>query len=131
MSDTGIQSLDAIGECYEVIKRYEDVPLLATSRNDPQGNGPCRRTFWETEGSTLTTLIASIEAGAAVVSYHGHGNLDRWSNIGCNESLSSRVVEGLNIQEGSPLVLSIACNTGQVEQDQSFAETWQSGNKCV
>lgn len=66
-----------------------------------------------------TDVFDALNAGRALVNYQGHGGTGEW--IGPEFTQSD--VRRLNHPEALPLVVSMACYTGNFTVD-SFAETW-------
>ncbi|RLG43001.1 MAG: hypothetical protein DRN81_07415, partial [Thermoproteota archaeon] len=120
--DPGWQCVKEIGDFYEIDKQFED---------DFRIIDRLRRCIWEIDGRTVDTLIQSIEKGAVIVRYNGHGSVSAWGNIGRNEAFTVNHVKNLNVGGKTPLVLSMCCLTGDVETAESFAEAWQRNLKAI
>lgn len=61
----------------------------------------------------------SINNGVSTILYRGHGNINSWWQM-----YGTSDINGLNNQDRTPIVFSLACKTGQIKNGTSFAETF-------
>lgn len=129
--DAGWNCVQEIGSYYDIIMQFEN------NRSDPNIT-EARKKQWQVAQSSKSALKASIESGVAIIRYLGHGTPGEWVNIGIrdqsqaiDESFGVSDVQSLNIVNGLPLVLSVACSTGQISASPSFAEAWQIYGKAI
>ena len=65
-------------------------------------------------------VIASVNNGASIINYTGHGYYDRWVTSNCvNVHLDS-----LTNDNKLPFIFSVACQNGNFTEYTCFAETW-------
>jgi len=125
--DAGYKCLKVIGSYYDVVREFQ-----SDSGAHPTAVGV---RMWGTEDSSKKSLINTIEAGALIVRYVGHGGVRSWPNIGIknasvSETLGVKDVEALKVGARVPLVLSACCNSGKIQND-SLAEVWQRKCKAI
>ncbi len=61
-----------------------------------------------------------IEAGASILNYCGHGSMTSWGSTG----FSNSNVAQLNNGDMLPFIFSVACNNGEFQSGECFAEAW-------
>lgn len=66
-------------------------------------------------------LMNTINKGAALINYRGHGNSVRWQS---SNGLSSEDVGGLDVGKNTPIVLSIACSNNDLYHARCFGISW-------
>ncbi|MCL2717976.1 MAG: C25 family cysteine peptidase [Lachnospiraceae bacterium] len=73
-------------------------------------------------------LLKTINDGVGFLNYRGHGHQEFWgSSIGLNLT----DVENLKVGNNTPIVFSVACNTGAIHHRKCFASTWMRALKSV
>ena len=72
--------------------------------------------------ATTNDVIESINAGVGWVNYLGHGGTTGWNT----SSFSVNSVDLLENYEMLPVVLSVACHTGNFAGNDCLAEAWQN-----
>jgi len=76
-----------------------------------------------------TDIINSINYGASLINYTGHGLVNMWGT----SSLSNAQVLTLNNEGKLPFIYSVACFVGQFNNETTpcFAETWQRAKSSI
>jgi hypothetical protein len=137
--DAGTLCVKEIGASHEIVMRFENDLSM---KDGPLGKAETRKRMWRIEGTCKQDLINSIEKGAKIVRYLGHGNTTNWNNVGrCERNAQGEIIEdeiltrydvySLNVNWKTPLVISAACETGDLVMPMSFAETWQIKLKAI
>jgi len=76
-------------------------------------------------GASVNNLISAINGGRGWINYLGHGSNTGWNTTGFNVNH----VDLLQNENMLPIVISVACNTGNFSEDLCLAEAWQrAGN---
>ncbi len=140
--DAGWQCLKEIDlSHYKAVLRLENDRDIIGQEGGVLGDGDDRREIWRVAGTDKADLSRSIDEGAFIVRYLGHGIDHAWINAGkkdtlsadppVNESFNIPDIENLNNNLKLPFVISAACNTGDITPFVSFAEKWQRDLKAV
>lgn len=69
---------------------------------------------------TASNMMADFNQGAGVANYANHGNPDGWA-VG---DFSNSHVHQLTNDNKLPFIWSVACNNGEFQYDECFAEAW-------
>ncbi len=89
----------------------------------------CDKLYCHTYSATPAQTTAAFNDGRLFGIYSGHGGELSWAD---GPAFSQANVNALNNVGMYPVVCSFACLTGDLEQDECFAETWQRGaNKAA
>lgn len=72
-------------------------------------------TAFGSEGAHNVDISNAINSGTGIVNYRGHGSISMWKTWAAgSESWTNTDATSLNNENKTPVVLSIACNTGSV-----------------
>ncbi|MFA7576927.1 MAG: C25 family cysteine peptidase [Candidatus Muiribacteriota bacterium] len=63
----------------------------------------------------------AVNTGVAVINYIGHGSDYSWVTTGFNNSDVAKINNGMKM----PVIWSVACVNGTIQQNECFAEAWQ------
>ncbi len=85
---------------------------------DPEGYASQR--FYTDDGATTMQVLTAVNAGAALVTYSGHGGVTSWAD---GPVVDQNDVRGL-VNTAYPIVFSFACVTGDYSYAEAFSETW-------
>lgn len=77
---------------------------------------------------TKKQLTDSINEGAALINYRGHGAWDRWQS---SNGLTVKDVRKLNVKKNTPIVLSLACSNNDLYRGECFGVSWVKNEKAV
>ncbi len=89
---------------------------------EPNGYN-CEKIYDHTTGASANQIADSINEGKIFVIYSGHGSPSSWS-LDYGVSFTSYNVKTLLDNTIYPFVYSFACQTGEYEYSECFAETW-------
>ncbi len=108
-----IRSILLLGHYTNVLEYYEGNQGLLDAPGDPSS----------------TDIINSINTGASLVNYTGHGFINQWDISG----FSNSHVLALNNEEKLPFIFSVSCFVGQFNNENipCFAETWQRAKSTI
>jgi hypothetical protein len=130
-NDAGWRCKDEIGSFFEIKMEYENITSIPLTR----------RQLWGADNSSLQSFIETINNGSLILQYYGHGTYASWDNIGkddrppetaTNESFGNyHLARKISLTDKLPLVISAACNTGQIKQSPSLAELWMTELKSI
>ncbi|MCL2050250.1 MAG: C25 family cysteine peptidase [Lachnospiraceae bacterium] len=73
-------------------------------------------------------LIKTINDGVGFLNYRGHGHPEFW---GGSIGLNVNDVENLKAENSTPIIFSVACNTGAIHRNKCLASTWLRTLKSV
>ncbi len=90
-----------------------------------------QRNRWGANNSSKQSLINTINHGASLVRYLGHGWEQGWGNIGDNEDFRNSDLTNIHVDTRLPLVISATCLTGNLDSSPSLAEKWQETCKAI
>jgi len=89
----------------------------------------CDKLYCHTYSATAAQTTAAFNNGRLFGIYSGHGSELSWAD---GPAFSQANVNALNNIGMYPVVCSFSCLTGDLEQNECFAETWQRGaNKAA
>ena len=69
---------------------------------------------------TPATMIADFDQGVGIINYTNHGSPDGWAVA----DFSNTHVHQLTNDQKLPFIWSVACNNGQLDYQECFAEAW-------
>lgn len=72
-------------------------------------------------------VLHGISEGRGLIIYSGHGLPHQWNA----PRVTSRDLEELPRSEATPIVISLACQTAQLEQPLSLARSWQQHSSVI
>jgi|GEM_PF-549101 len=71
--------------------------------------------------SANATMVANaLNAGTSIINYCGHGSMTSWGSSGFSNSHISSLTNG----DMLPFIISVACNNGEFQSGECFAEAW-------
>ncbi len=83
----------------------------------------CEKIYYHTTGASTSGIADSINDGKIFVVYSGHGSPSSWY-LNYDVSFTTNNVKTLLHNTIYPFVYSFACQTGEYEYSECFAETW-------
>ncbi len=89
---------------------------------EPDGYN-CEKIYAHSTGASVNQITQSINDGKEFVVYSGHGSPSSWY-LTSSVSFTSYYVKSLLENTVYPFVYSFACQTGEYEYSECFAETW-------
>ena len=123
--DSGWACKDAIGDFFEIEMEFE---------ND-DSKPRAQRELWGALDSTKPSFIDTINNGALILQYFGHGLPHSWDNIGssaANENFTNNDLRSsITLTDKLPLVISATCLTGQIQNEPALSELWQRELKAI
>lgn len=90
----------------------------------PQPGGD--RLFCKSSGAGFSAVQAALASGRSLVVYSGHGSPTGWE-LG----VSAQSLPQLSGSTATPLILSYACQTGDLNTSGSLAEAWVNGGGAL
>ena len=100
-------------ELAESTHRYVFTTWLTPPEFEPES-------LWAFDGATASDVISSVNSGALLMNYSGHG----WEGGWGNPSVGISDIYGLTNNGKYPLVISNACLTGKFDTPECFGEAW-------
>lgn len=77
---------------------------------------------------TKKQLIDTINAGAGLINYRGHGGWNCWQS---SNGLSVEDVRTLDVKKNTPVVLSLACSNNNLYKGVCFGVSWIKYEKAI
>lgn len=113
---TGIASNQGPGDDGEL--DYEHIQNIYDNKLDPftyESHTPIY------DPSANATMVANaLNTGTSVINYCGHGSMTSWGSSGFGNSHISSLTNG----DMLPFIISVACNNGEFQSGECFAEAW-------
>ncbi len=71
-------------------------------------------------GASTSQVTSQVNAGVSVINYTGHGWGDGWGTTGFSSANVANLTNGFKL----PFIISVACNNGDFDLGNCFAESW-------
>jgi len=71
-------------------------------------------------GATSNMVKQAVEEGASILNYTGHGSMVSWGTTGFSNGNVAQLQNGDKL----PVIISVACDNGDFQSGECFAEAW-------
>lgn len=113
---TGIASSQGPGDDGEL--DYEHIDVIYNDKLNPftyESHTPIY------DPAANATMVANaLNTGTSIINYCGHGSMTSWGSSGFSNSHIASLTNG----DMLPFIISVACNNGEFQSGECFAEAW-------